>query len=380
MFNTIQKSRLLIQSVKALTQRINTPSILQITSSFPFQSRTFSQNPNPNLLNRSIDKDGREMNMKGKASRSRFSLQTQFVRSEPVIQGWNDEEVYSIVNSEFKNNLRNSRSYLRTSNKTDVAHLRACAMMELNAGCFDEARIILKELFKSNPMNTDVLSDLCVVEREAGNLDVMFKYQRAFQRIRNRKAVMDKNPSTSRPSRLFEEEEEEANDPSPVDFDDLVYLDPREKRAVLRDHYSAAVQFAPNKLDVILNWARRELNDGYIDKAVLILREAIQVRHNLPGTGFLHLELAKYLYYLNDISNSVISMKKALEDPTAKPRAVKMLAELSEVTENESAALELFQAAVDQPNSDSQTWKYYLDYLEIISCSIFINKCVKKRG
>ena len=111
-------------------------------------------------------------------------------------------------------------------------------------------------------MNTDVLSDLCVVEREAvrivwscdsqGNLDVMFKYQRAFQRIRNRKAVMDKNPNTSRPSRLFEEEEEEANDPSPVDFDDLVYLDPREKRAVLRDHYSAAVQFAPNKLDVIL--------------------------------------------------------------------------------------------------------------------------------
>ena len=50
-------------------------------------------------------------------------------------------------------------------------------------------------------------------------------------------------------------------------------------------------------------------------------------------------------------------MKKALEDLTAKPRAVKMLAELSEVTENESAALELFQAAVDQPNSDSQTWK-----------------------
>ena len=71
---------------------VDTPSILQITSSFPFQSRTFSQNSNPNLLNRSIDKDGREMNMKGKASRSRFSLQTQFIRSEPVIQGWNDEE------------------------------------------------------------------------------------------------------------------------------------------------------------------------------------------------------------------------------------------------------------------------------------------------
>ena len=71
---------------------VDTPSILQITSSFPFQSRTFSQNPNPDLLNRSIDKDGREMNMKGKASRSRFSLQTQFIRSEPVIQGWNDEE------------------------------------------------------------------------------------------------------------------------------------------------------------------------------------------------------------------------------------------------------------------------------------------------
>ena len=74
---------------------VDTPSILQITSSFPFQSRTFSQNPNPNLLNRSIDKDGKdgiEMNMKGKPSRSRFSLQTQFVRSEPVIQGCNDEE------------------------------------------------------------------------------------------------------------------------------------------------------------------------------------------------------------------------------------------------------------------------------------------------
>ena len=71
---------------------VDTPSILQITSSFPFQSRTFSQNPNPDLSNQSIDKDGREMNMKGKASRSRFSLQTQFIRSEPVIQGWNDEE------------------------------------------------------------------------------------------------------------------------------------------------------------------------------------------------------------------------------------------------------------------------------------------------
>lgn len=71
---------------------VDTPSILQITSSFPFQSRTFSQNSNPNLLNRSIDKDGGEMNMKGKASRSHFSLQTQFVRSEPVIQGCNDEE------------------------------------------------------------------------------------------------------------------------------------------------------------------------------------------------------------------------------------------------------------------------------------------------
>lgn len=71
---------------------VDTPSILQITSSFPFQSRTFSQNSNRNLLNQSIDKDGGEMNMKGKASRSRFSLQTQFIRSEPVIQGWNDEE------------------------------------------------------------------------------------------------------------------------------------------------------------------------------------------------------------------------------------------------------------------------------------------------
>lgn len=81
---------------------------------------------------------------------------------------------------------------------------------------------------------------------------MMFKYQRALQRIRNRKTAMSKNPRTFRPSRLFEEEEEEDNDPSPVGFDDLVYMDPREKRAVLRDHYSATVQLAPNKLDVIL--------------------------------------------------------------------------------------------------------------------------------
>lgn len=99
----------------------------------------------------------------------------------------------------------------------------------------------------------------------------MLKYQRALQRIRNRKAALRKKPASSsssspsfnaRPSRLFEqrddndeEEDEEETDPTeeaPVQFDDLLFLDPREQRAVMRDQFSQAVKLAPKKLDVIL--------------------------------------------------------------------------------------------------------------------------------
>ena len=49
-------------------------------------------------------------------------------------------------------------------------------------------------------------------------------------------------------------------------------------------------------------------------------------------------------------------MKQAFQDPSAQPQAVKMLAELTELTDSQASALELLQAAVDQPSSDSQTW------------------------
>ena len=96
----------------------------------------------------------------------------------------------------------------------------------------------------------------------------MLKYQHALQRIRNRKAALRKkskasSPSPSfatRPTRLFEqldddeeeEEERERTEEAPVQFDELLFLDPREQRAVMRDQFSQAVKLAPKKLDVIL--------------------------------------------------------------------------------------------------------------------------------
>lgn len=66
-------------------------------------------------------------------------------------------------------------------------------------------------------------------------------------------------------------------------------------------------------------------------------------------------------------------MKQALQDVSAQPQAVKMLAELTELTDSQSSALELLQAAVDQPNSDSQTWNVVSN--DEIECSITCNTC-----
>ena len=66
-------------------------------------------------------------------------------------------------------------------------------------------------------------------------------------------------------------------------------------------------------------------------------------------------------------------MKLALQDASAQPQAVKMLAELTELTDSQSSALELLQAAVDQPNSDSQTWNVAMG--ECIERSITCNTC-----
>ena len=98
----------------------------------------------------------------------------------------------------------------------------------------------------------------------------MLKYQRALQRIRNRKSALRKKSKSSssssfnaRPTRLFEERDDdndsndddtemEQTEEAPVQFDELLFLDPREQRAVMRDQFSQAVQLAPKKLDVIL--------------------------------------------------------------------------------------------------------------------------------
>lgn len=66
-------------------------------------------------------------------------------------------------------------------------------------------------------------------------------------------------------------------------------------------------------------------------------------------------------------------MKLALQDASAQPQAVKMLAELTELTDSQSSALELLQAAVDQPNSDSQTWNVAI--CECVERSITCNTC-----
>ena len=50
-------------------------------------------------------------------------------------------------------------------------------------------------------------------------------------------------------------------------------------------------------------------------------------------------------------------MKRALQDPGVKPRAVLRYAELNELCEGQESALQFLQYAVDQPSSDAATWK-----------------------
>ena len=46
-----------------------------------------------------------------------------------------------------------------------------------------------------------------------------------------------------------------------------------------------------------------------------------------------------------------------MQNPEVKPTAIRQLAEMNELVENPSAALEMYQFAVDQEDSDPQTWK-----------------------
>ena len=54
---------------------------------------------------------------------------------------------------------------------------------------------------------------------------------------------------------------------------------------------------------------------------------------------------------------STEALKIAMQNPEVKPTAIRQLAEMNELVENPSAALEMYQFAVDQEDSDPQTWK-----------------------
>ena len=49
-----------------------------------------------------------------------------------------------------------------------------------------------------------------------------------------------------------------------------------------------------------------------------------------------------------------------MQNPSVKPAAIKQMAEMNELVESQSAALEMYQYAVDQEDSDPQTWKVRL--------------------
>lgn len=46
-----------------------------------------------------------------------------------------------------------------------------------------------------------------------------------------------------------------------------------------------------------------------------------------------------------------------MQNPEVKPTAIRQLAEMNELVDNPNAALEMYQFAVDQEDSDPQTWK-----------------------
>ena len=62
---------------------------------------------------------------------------------------------------------------------------------------------------------------------------------------------------------------------------------------------------------------------------------------------------------MNDIPNSTEALKVAIQNPSIKSLAIKQLAEMNELVDSQAAALEMFQYAVDQEDSDPQTWKVY---------------------
>ena len=101
------------------------------------------------------------------------------------------------------------------------------------------------------------------------------------------------------------------------------------------------------------------------------IEDAIGKYESPQGAGILQMELAKYYFvrhldnhhnhrnhfqFLNNIPRSTTALKEALKDNVAKPAAVRMMAELSELREGQEAALEMFQYVVDTDGSDSQTW------------------------
>ena len=62
---------------------------------------------------------------------------------------------------------------------------------------------------------------------------------------------------------------------------------------------------------------------------------------------------------MNDIPNSTEALKVAIQNPSIKSLAIKQLAEMNELVDSQAAALEMFQYAVDQEDSDPQTWKVF---------------------
>lgn len=59
---------------------------------------------------------------------------------------------------------------------------------------------------------------------------------------------------------------------------------------------------------------------------------------------------------MNAIPESTAAIKQALQDPSTKSDAVRMLAELSELRDGRDSALEMFQYIVDSDGNEPQVW------------------------
>lgn len=70
------------------------------------------------------------------------------------------------------------------------------------------------------------------------------------QSVRRTPSLHDRVASS--PTRFASDEVAEEDATEAVQFDDMVFLDPREERAVLRESYAEAARMAPKKKDVIL--------------------------------------------------------------------------------------------------------------------------------